>query len=562
MDNQKSSYDFHCGLEPPLAFLRSQWKAVLVFGGGFCLVMLGVVMFVDPAFFYPRIQTDPLNYLLKAKALAETGSTSARWAVNLPPFAYAAFPGVMRVPLIIAFTDFDSQLRAIQIVNIPIVASAALVSAYFLSWTLPPGRHWLAIGFAFAFTMLSPFWIMNVFLPLADAPYALFTLCALLVASSIICSRKPLSHQPVTLAVFAVLFTASFLLRFTAPVIAVFVVILARGRSMSSGTPPHVRRSLIAASVIGLMILVGLNANAIFGRYLREPIGFLIKGEKIGMTMNLLGAAIPSQVVPNFQLGFVHPPIADAYRTNFTESPLDTAWLAVGLAIAAVVITGLWQSRRRFLPEIGYFLAALPVLGLMMPSTTRYLMSYQPLIWIFFYTGAAYLLSRYSSRIPSALKSRAFVTALLVVAAGTVVGLRVWRLGGTASERYFAVTASSAPDYIHDVASTFRGLRNFLETLPPEKTLLLGPRGTDGRWKIIANRDYYRADSALHAVARTRDVYLVADCGTGEECQAFTIWEKRLEEKLQKFGRFEFDSVYEKEVRRAHVKVVRVRAVD
>ena len=75
MDNQKSSYDFHCGLESPLDFLRSQWKAVLVFGGGFCLVMLGVVMFVDHAFFYPRIQKYPLNYLMKSKANAKNGST-------------------------------------------------------------------------------------------------------------------------------------------------------------------------------------------------------------------------------------------------------------------------------------------------------------------------------------------------------------------------------------------------------------------------------------------------------------------------------------------------------
>ena len=135
--------------------------------------------------------------------------------------------------------------------------------------------------------------------------------------------------------------------------------------------------------------------------------------------------------------------------------------------------------------------------GLMLPSTSRYLKTYQGFIWIFFYTGAAYLYNRNRDRIPATFRSRK--AALLAVAAGllVVVGIRAWRFAGTASEKKFAVTAASTPDYVGDVATTFRSLREYIETLPKEKTLLVGERGSMGRWKAISGRDYYSPDSAM-----------------------------------------------------------------
>ncbi|MEP6506678.1 MAG: hypothetical protein ABJC63_00520 [Gemmatimonadales bacterium] len=41
-DLTRSSFDFHCGLESPSAFCRREWKAVVFFGGGFCLVMVAI----------------------------------------------------------------------------------------------------------------------------------------------------------------------------------------------------------------------------------------------------------------------------------------------------------------------------------------------------------------------------------------------------------------------------------------------------------------------------------------------------------------------------------------
>ena len=61
-------------------------------------------------------------------------------------------------------------------------------------------------------------------------------------------------------------------------------------------------------------------------------------------------------MIPNFQLGFVHPPIESQYSTKFTSSWVDVAWMMFGLLICAVILSGMWKSRRRFLPEIAYVL--------------------------------------------------------------------------------------------------------------------------------------------------------------------------------------------------------------
>src|SRR6478609_219590 len=121
----RTSYEFHASLEPFSAFIRREWKPAAFFGGFFVVAALAVIFSVDTAFFYPRLQTDPLRYLMKAHAFIDTGTTAARAAVNIPPFLYAAMPGVLRAPLVVAFKDFDDQWRAIQATN---VIFAALVA--------------------------------------------------------------------------------------------------------------------------------------------------------------------------------------------------------------------------------------------------------------------------------------------------------------------------------------------------------------------------------------------------------------------------------------------------
>ena len=558
-DLTRLSFEFHRGLEPPFVFFRREWKAVALFGGMFCLLMAAAVFWLDPAFFYPRLQTDPLLYFLKAKSFVETGSTSARLAVNLPPFAYAAMPGVLRAPLLLVFSDFDNQWRGMQLLNIPILASVALMSAYIFSWTLPARWHWMAIAFAFGFTALSPIWIANVFSPLADAPYAAASLMAVLLSAHVLSDSASIRDRRGSIAFYCVLFVLAFFLRFTGPVLLVFAATLARGRWKGREFSRWAKRGMIIGPIAVVAVLVGLNVQAIFGRYMHEPLSFVAFGDKMGMLLNLFGLAIPDQIIPDFHLGFSEPPIVDTFFAQFALSRADALWTTFGIAISAITVYGMWRSRTRFLPEILYVLAPLTVLALMMPSTSRYLMSYQPFFWVFFYEGGRAVVGKLSlsGYAPPRMRVVAFASAVAVVMAAA--WLRWSRVAGTGIQRSYAVSMGQAPEYVSEVSTTFRSLRGFVETLPPDKTLLIGWSGAVGRWTAISDRKYYQPDSALLLVAAQKEVYLIVECGTLEYCQAFGEWKNRMQEHLCKFGEFSYDSVFAVKSKWARAEVFRVR---
>ncbi|HEX6575381.1 MAG TPA: hypothetical protein VF042_10475 [Gemmatimonadaceae bacterium] len=558
MASARSSYEYHSRIESFSSFCRREAKSIAIFGGGFVVLTIAAILIIDPAFFYPRLQTDPLNYWLKAKSLVETGSTSARWAVNIPPFAYAAMPGVLRAPFLLLFHDFDAQLRAIQFANIPIVGGVALISSYVLSWALPPRHHRLAIAYAFLFTVFSPVWMANVFLPLVDAPYALFTLIAIVLSVRIIYETRTAVRRTL-IGLFLLTLAIAFPLRFTAPVLLVFGATLLAGKSGDALVKRRKTVLAIAGMAVVLALLVLLNWNAIFGRYFRELEAFAVKGEKPGMVLNVLAAAIPSQVVPNFMQGFVYVPIDQYFKASFFGTPMQAAWTMAGVLTSAIAIAGAWKSRGRFLPEILYLLASLPVLGLMMPSTSRYLKSYQGFVWIFFFSGAAWIYGKNRERIPPFMRTRSFAVAGAFALAAMVIGIRSWRFVGTASEKKFAVGVSRAPDYLTDVSATFRGLRQYLETLPADRTLLVSDKGSMGRWKAIAGRDYYYPDTTMKSVASNKDLYLIVECGTMEGCQIWDEWRSKLEQRVDKFGQFRYDSVYAIARPRARAEVYRIR---
>lgn len=240
-----------------------------------------------------------------------------------------------------------------------------------------------------------------------------------------------------------------------------------------------------------------------------------------------------SQIVPVFLQRFIDPTVEHYFRTTFFANPVQTAWLVAGLTLGITTVIGMWKSRDRFLPETLYFLAALPVLGLMMPNTARYLTSYQPLIWIFFYTGAAFIFNRYRERIPLFLQSRKASVLFAASALMAIVGIRAWRFAGTASEKKFAVTIASTPSYIGDVATTFRGLRGYVETLPADRTLFVSEQGSMGRWKAISNRENYSPDSAMSALLDTKDFYLLIECGTMDGCQSWNEWRSQTEKRVR-----------------------------
>jgi hypothetical protein len=559
LDALRTSYEFHRDLESPVSFVRREWQAFVIFGGVFVIVLMIGVFSVDPAYFYPRLGTDPLFYYLKGLAFAESGSTAATTAINQEPFRYVAMPGVMRAPFMMMFTDFDNQLRAIQVSNIVLVTVIAAMFAYILSWVVPRSRHWMAIGFVFGFMLLSPNWVANVFEPLADAPYAVFTLGVIILATRILTSGKPLRRQPVAIAACAVLFILAFTVKFTAPALIVFIAVLAAGRPREHKFTRRTKALGWVAGVAGLALLVALNWDAIIYRYLPDPVGFIIWGSKTGMMLNLLGISIPAHIIPVYHLAFDFDAVSGRpFRPHFGTTPNDAALTALGVAISSIVVYGGWRARRHFLPEIWYFLAPLPVITLLMPSTRRYLLPYEPLIWIFFAAGATALFRPLLARVRTIRVHPAFGLLLFIAAALGLIFVRSQRVVGTAGNRQAGISIGQTRGYVKEVSSTFRDLRGFLESLPRERTLLVGVFGTVGRWKAISHMSYYTQDSALSVAARTHDIYVLIECGTRETCHDFDRWDRAFRRRIDRYGPFAYEPVFARTTQHAKARVYRL----
>ena len=559
MDDITSSYQFHKELESPVAFLRREWKALAIFGGAFVAILLIGVFAIDPAFFYPRLGTDPLLYYLKGLAFAETGHTVARTAVNREPFAYVAMPGILRVPFMLAFRDFDDQLRAIQLSNIVFVGVTAAMYSYVLSWALPQAKHWMAIGFSFAFMLFSPVWLANVFAPLADAPFAAFATAVFILVTRVIASDRPLRGRALAIAGGAVLFMLAFLVKYTAPVLFVYVGFLVAGRLREHPMRRRYRAIGSAAVIAGVALLVVLNMRPLV-HYLRMATGFMMYANKSGVLLNLFGLAVPAQIIPDYQLAYKINPVIGAYRVAFGVTPRDVAATIIGIVVSLICIYGIWRARRRFTPEAGYLLAAVPVLALVIPSTLRYLMPYQPLFWIFFYIGASVVFAPVISRRRTSRIVSIVWLAILLAGVSSVVYLRSNRIAGVAANKG-AISIARSRSYVKEVSATFRDLRRFLETLPRDRTLLIGAYGTAGRWKVISGLDYYSADAGLRMAARTHDVYVLVECGTFDVCQDFPNWEGRFRKSLKKFGEFSLEPVFSRTSEHAKAKVFRLRSL-
>ncbi|MEO5902452.1 MAG: hypothetical protein ABIQ55_00385 [Gemmatimonadaceae bacterium] len=552
-----TSFEFHRELESPLDFIRREWLPVIVFGGCFTALMFAVVLLIDQSFFYPRLQTDALLYYLKAKSLADAGTTAARVAINVPPFPYASMPGAMRAPLLWLFHNFDDQLRAIQVANIAITDAIALMAAYIVSWVVPRSRQWMAIGFVFGFMLLTPWWMANVFFALADTPYAAFSLASTIAAVRIITSPRPLD-RPLQLLGFSALFVAAFLFRYTEPVVIVLAAALWKGRLSGRKLPATTILTITIVTAALIALLVFLNRDAIFGRYIAEPIALFARSDKQSMILNFFLLAVPEQVVPGFALGFSHSPIIDLYHAEFASNGMDVLWSVVGATLTAVVFIGAWNIRGRMLPEILMLVCVIPVLVVIMPSTSRYFMTYEPFFWIAFYEGARVVVSRIPGIVRQPVASHAGAFATVALLAGAAMGLRAReRQEGSVHQRLAAL--GDLPGYVRGVSGTYRPLTQFLQTLPPARSILTGARGSLGRWKAISNLDYYSPDSGLVALAAHKDVYVVLDCGSVAYCARAPEFESWVKTTLCQFGEFDYQLVFEAKAEKSAARVYRLR---
>jgi hypothetical protein len=407
--------------------------------------------------------------------------------------------------------------------------------------------------------LLSPDWVSNVFAPLADAPYAAFSIGFLILATRVLCADRAVTSRPWAILSGAILFTLAFLVKFTGPFMLAHSALLAWGRRRLHPVRRGAIQGLAGAAAVGVAVLMALSWKTLTIRYLYLPFLFLRKASLFDIGENLIVSALPAQIIPAFNLGFVHQGIQDRYHVSFGTSPRAIVLMAVGITISATIVAGMVRHRNRFAPEIAYCFISILTLMLIIPSTTRYLMPYQPFFWIFFCAGAAPIVAPVARRIAARPTAPLVGLGLLVVAACGLVYVRSQRVAGAGIEQKTGVSLGATRRYTSDVASTYRSLRGFLETLPRDRALLVALFGTNGRWKVISGLDYYRPDSALSAAVASRDAYLVVECGTPESCQDFTQFDARLKKDLAKYGTFSYTMVYSAATPSAKVRVYRMR---
>ena len=89
------------------------------------------------------------------------------------------------------------------------------------------------------------------------------------------------------------MFAIAFTLKFTAPILVVFVALLAAGRPRDHAMSRRFEDPRLGRARRGNRAAGGAQLSAIVDRYLPEPISFLRRGSKSGMILNLMGVAIP-----------------------------------------------------------------------------------------------------------------------------------------------------------------------------------------------------------------------------------------------------------------------------
>lgn len=506
-------------------------------------ILLWAIFSVDPAYYYPRLRTDQLLYYLKGLWFVQHGTTDARAAINVEPFVYAAGPGLIRVPFLAAFTEFDHQLRAIQVSNLAMAWVLAVMSAYVFSEVLPRRYHKAAIAFAFISQLLNPIWVTNVFSPLADLPFAAASLGTIILFRQIVTGSVAERSSTWRKLACAILFVVAFLCRFTALAMLGYAWMLVRERRREQAVPKRSRRTgLIVTGLVLLVVLANLR-TIVFG-YAWQPVMFLVRADISTMVLNTLTVAVPSQIVPGFEQLYRLPPVLRPFDPQFGTNSFDVALLIGGLAVTVVISVGMWSSRRTRRADLTYVLLPLPILAMLIPSTTRYLLTYQPFYWLFMTAGAAAIRGRYAPGFILTRRVLAVAGVVVVLGGISTLGVRSARLTKNGAS-LSSFSPGETRRHATEVARTYRTLRDFLERLPIGRTLVINGREATGQWKVIAGVDHYQVSGAVTEAAARKDIYLIVDCPTPATCREFdhTVAAEKL--RLLKLGKFDFEKVFE-----------------
>jgi hypothetical protein len=445
------------------------------------LILFAGIMLVPSTFFLCQMESDQLLYYLMAEHIAATGSANASLAVNLHPFVYASGVSYMYAPIMAAFHEFPERIRAIQALNIGLICCCFwLTTKYFrvaapfadtrvLSWIYGIGiiidAHWQQSTMVMNSNIVPAIMTVGGFLIAAQTNWTpRWKLAALLMIGGIGLFVK-LSLVTIPIAYIA----SEFIFN------------------------EHVRkRTKILAAAGGIVLLTVFSAanyqvivNYAIGaiddpRYTVVGVSNDVVWQHLTIiTSNLFFSALPGTVFPNLRYIFVDD------VNYFTLAFVPHVWslrllgaLVIGSAIMAGIVYGAWKLRKQRLFELLQLLMCVWIFAFVTNSTGRYLMAFQPLLWVYAAYAALPPLKRLLSNRRQLIAACAVcsVTFLLVE-----IRMLQLRLQSTNSAMTFPQETN-----IREVAETYGNTLHYLQQQDPQRTRLLYTSAA-GNVESIAN---------------------------------------------------------------------------
>lgn len=517
-------------------------RTPLFWGGGlFAIGAVALILFSDPAFFYPRMRNDQLNYYLMSAQLAAKQTWLVAVAENASPISYVRLPSLLRAPIFLLFSDFDARIRAIQISNVALMLALGGIQGLFLYRFLPPmrWRSWL-VAVPFLYLGLEASWQRNLLLPLSDIFFALFSFVAIFAFRAVVW-QPPIGRRSVMLFCVGVAAALiSFGIKFLGAFLFIYPLAMSPWRSANFWRDKSVRVLFLTFAALFLVSVIA--AWPLLESYYEAGVLLLTRPEYHGSVadwvVSFFFASLPSQIIPNFSYLYASSFQEPAQFIDANYFNAGKTWLLIfGALISAAVGFGAYLARRRNKPEILYVLACLVVVAPITTGTARYLTYLQPMFFVFF----IHTMREIWVRLPNLRRSAALAFFLSCVIAVVVTSFRYVRIESRDAADGLA-RLNGYLRYEQDVAGVYRRFRNRIAELPKDHSRLL-PGYSVGAWKAVDNVEYYIPDGNLGGRMREIDLYLALDCER-KYCGPVTAAEANLLSELRRYAPVCLKNIY------------------
>lgn len=534
------------------SFLRENRFRLLICSVAVAAFYLIISFSINVYYFYSLMNNDPLYYYFHAWYLFHQHTTVIRFAENLKPFYYVGLPGYIRIPILALSNKFAVQLRIIQVSNIITVLLVGILTSYLMHVCVPRIANGLSIPITFGMLLMSSTVEYNVFLPMGDMLFAIFT-CGTIIAIRSAHDLKNNRRLRITLILVSILLPLAVAVKYLALLIPVYGFLC----WIPAIDRKHIK-GLIAFAVLGCVLLLcccSLFWETIFA-YATTWLHRISVTRWYDWILNLLTISIPSVIIPPFYYLYSRKLTVSYLTYNWLSSLRDVMVEIGGGIVTGIVMIGMYKARKALMPEIVLIVLVVPIVSPITTSTIRYFQTFQYLMVAFFCTGViSLLLSMGLFRNGRRSWGVLSVTVLLAV-------MMVTKGAGVLRRNLSSI--SEAKKTMESVSSTYRNLDRYLGSLDANRSYVLyfAPETRlSGKWQVLRGLRYIAPDASLPKLSAKYDVYVVFDHNLKRSTRSVEEDNEDLA-SLSRWGKFRLDPVFDSSNDDAIGRVYRVRLVD